>query len=263
MTTDAPPLVVRDLRKEFGGVIAVDRASFEVERGEVVALVGDNGAGKSTLVKLISGVYSASEGEILVDGQPIRSGSHARDRGIEVVYQDLALADWQPVYMNLFLGRELVHRVSRRLDRTTMAAETQRLIDELNVRIPGAKTSVRHLSGGQRQAVAIARATHWARGLVLLDEPTAALGVAETARVEELIVSMKRRGLAVLLVSHNLDQVYRVADRVVVMRRGQHVATADLASLPQNDLVAYITGVAGNPDAESAPASQEHQEGTT
>lgn len=247
MINDAPPLEIRGVRRTFDGVVAVDHASFEVRRGEVVALVGDNGAGKSTLVKLISGVYSPTGGEILVDGEPARSGAHARDRGIEVVYQDLALADWQPVYMNIFLGRELITRITRRLDRPRMAAEAQRLIDDLDVRIPSAKIAVRHLSGGQRQAVAIARATHWARGLVLLDEPTAALGVAETAKVEELIISMKQRGLAVLLVSHNLDQVYRVADRVVVMRRGLHVATAPLAQTTQNDLVALITGVSGAP----------------
>ncbi|MFC6356270.1 ATP-binding cassette domain-containing protein [Luethyella okanaganae] len=238
------PLIVRNLRKEFGGVVAVDDASFEVRKGEVVALVGDNGAGKSTLVKLISGVYSPSGGEILINGDPARSRSHARDRGIEVVYQDLALADWQPVYMNLFLGRERVRRFTGQLDRKLMAAEAQRLIDELDVRIPGVRTAIRHLSGGQRQAVAIARATHWAKGLVLLDEPTAALGVAETARVEDLIVSLKRKGLAVLVVSHNLDQVYRIADRVIVMRRGKHVATSDLISMGQNELVAHITGVA-------------------
>lgn len=241
-------LEVREVRKEFGGVVAVQRSSFEVNRGEVVALVGDNGAGKSTLVKLISGIYSPTEGEIVVDGVPVRHGTNARERGIEVVYQDLALADWQPVYMNLFLGRELT-QWSGRLDRKAMAAQSQQLIDELDVRIPGVRASVRHLSGGQRQAVAIARATHWAQGLVLLDEPTAALGVAETARVEELVLSMKARGLAVLLISHNLDQVYRVADRAVVMRRGTQVAAGALTDIGHNQLVALITGVASPDEA--------------
>lgn len=252
--TPAPALSVRAVRKEFGGIVAVERASFEVDRGEVVALVGDNGAGKSTLVKLISGLYSPTDGEILVDGVAARHGSHARDRGIEVVYQDLALADWQPVYMNLFLGRELRRRWSGRLDRPEMERQTQTLIDELDVRIPGVRAAVRHLSGGQRQAVAIARAAHWARGLVLLDEPTAALGVAETARVEKLIVSMKERGLAVLLISHNLEQVYRVADRAIVLRRGVHVTTGRLVDIDHNRLVSYITGVATSENAEGNPA---------
>ena len=163
---------------------------------------------------------------------------------MEVVYQDLALVDLQPVYMNLFLGRELVSGPLRLLDRREMARQTQTLVDALDVRIPSAKASIRDLSGGQRQGVAICRATHWASSLVLMDEPTAALGVAETAKVESLIARLRDRGAAVLLVSHNMDQVVRLADRVAVLRRGVQVGVRRIAEINHNDLVAMITGVA-------------------
>ena len=163
---------------------------------------------------------------------------------MEVVYQDLALVDLQPVYMNLFLGRELVSGPLRLLDRREMARQTQTLVDALDVRIPSAKASMRDLSGGQRQGVAICRATHWASSLVLMDEPTAALGVAETAKVESLIARLRDRGAAVLLVSHNMDQVVRLADRVAVLRRGVQVGVRRIAEINHNELVAMITGVA-------------------
>ena len=220
-----PALQLDKIRKEFGGVVAIKEFSLSVRRGEVVALVGDNGAGKSTLVKLVSGVYQPTSGDILLDGEKVTAtdASHARDLGVEVVYQDLALADHQPVYMNMFLGRELITGPFRRLDKKRMAQQTQDLVDELEVRIPSAKATIRDLSGGQRQGIAISRATHWAQRLVLMDEPTAALGVAETGRVEELITRLRARNLAILLVSHNMDQVMRLADRVTVLRRGTQI----------------------------------------
>lgn len=232
------------LRKEFGGVVALGGIDLEVDRGEIVAIVGDNGAGKSTLIKMISGVHRPSDGVIYVDDEPQRFSDPiaARAAGIEVVYQDLALVDHQPVYMNLFLGRELTTRFGR-LDRRRMARETQQLVDDLDVRIPSAQVRISSLSGGQRQGIAISRATHWAQSLVLLDEPTAALGVAETARVEEVIARLRSRGLAILIVSHNLDQVFRLADRVVVLRRGVHVATCRCVEIDRNDVVAMITGL--------------------
>jgi simple sugar transport system ATP-binding protein len=239
------PLRLEGIRKTFGGLTAVDRFDLEVAAGEIVALVGDNGAGKSTLVKIISGVYQPTEGEIWLNGRSasFRDASDARRQGVEVVYQDLALVDEQPVYMNMFLGRELVRGPLRLLDRRRMAQETQELVDSLDVRIPSARATLRDLSGGQRQAIAICRATHWASNLVLMDEPTAALGVAETAKVEQLIVRLRERGAAVLLVSHNLDQVFRLADRIAVLRRGRQVGIRPSEGTSRNEIISMITGL--------------------
>jgi simple sugar transport system ATP-binding protein len=241
----APVLELRRVRKTFGGVVALEEVSLEIGAGEVLALVGDNGAGKSTLIKIVSGVHPPSGGEILLDGAPVHlpDASVARERGIEVVYQDLALADQQPVYMNLFLGREPTRGPLRLLDRRRMIAETEALVKELDVRIPSARATIRDLSGGQRQGVAIARATHWARKLILLDEPTAALGVAETARVEATIRALKARKLAVLIISHSLDQVFRLSDRICVLRRGRQIGLCETGKTDKNEIVAMITGV--------------------
>ncbi|WP_137845913.1 ATP-binding cassette domain-containing protein [Microbacterium sp. 2FI] len=243
---DAVPLRLSGIQKHFGGVVAIRGFDLEVRAGEIVALVGDNGAGKSTLIKIISGLYQPSAGEIHLAGEEVRfrDASDARAKGVEVVYQDLAMVPEQPVYMNMFLGRELVKGPLRILDRKRMATETQQLVDTLEVRIPSAKATLSDLSGGQRQGIAICRATHWASSLVLLDEPPAALGVAETAKVEELILQLKERGAAVLIVSHNMDQVFRIADRVSVLRRGTQVATRRLDETSHNELVAMITGLA-------------------
>jgi D-xylose transport system ATP-binding protein len=239
------PLRLKGIHKHFGGVVAVERFDLDVAAGEIVALVGDNGAGKSTLVKIISGLYQPSEGEIWLNDEEVnfRDASDARRKGVEVVYQDLALVDEQPVYMNMFLGRELVRGPFRMLDRRRMARETQELVDGLDVRIPSARATLRDLSGGQRQGIAICRATHWASGLVLMDEPTAALGVAETAKVEELIARLRERGAAVLLVSHNLDQVFRLADRIAVLRRGKQVGVRSVQETTRNEIVSMITGL--------------------
>ena len=239
-------LELRRVHKTFGGLTALQEVSLDLQAGEVMALVGDNGAGKSTLVKIISGVHPPTSGEILLDGAPasFRDASQARERGIEVVHQDLALVDQQPVYMNLFLGRERVRGPLRLLDRAGMIRDTEALVRELDVRIPSVRSTIRDLSGGQRQGVAIARATHWARKLVLLDEPTAALGVAETARVEATIGGLKARQLAILLISHSLDQVFRLADKVCVLRRGVQVGVRERRSTDKNEIVAMITGVA-------------------
>jgi ABC-type sugar transport system ATPase subunit len=240
------PLVrLERVRKEFGAVVALAEVTLDIDSGDVVALVGDNGAGKSTVVKCIAGVYPPTSGEILLGGRPVQFASplDARGQGIEVVFQDLALANAQPVYMNMFLGRELVTGPLRRLDREAMAAETQALLDELDVRIDSPHKTIRDLSGGQRQGVAIARAVHWAQRLVLMDEPTAALGVAETRRVEELIRRMRDRGRAILLVSHSLDQVFRLADRICVLRRGRQVGIRRTSETSGDEIVAMITGL--------------------
>jgi ABC-type sugar transport system ATPase subunit len=240
------PLVrVEHLRKEFGAVVAVDGVTLDADGGEVVALVGDNGAGKSTVVNCLAGVYPPTSGRILLDGAAVQFPHplEARRHGIEVVFQDLALADLQPVYMNVFLGRELVRGPLHRLDREAMSVETQRLLDNLDVRIDSPRKAIRDLSGGQRQAVAIARAVHWAQRLVLMDEPTASLGVAETQRVEELIRRLRDRGTAIVLVSHSLDQVFRLADRICVLRRGKQVGIRTAAQTTGQEIVAMITGL--------------------
>ena len=247
MSEPQPVLSLCGIYKNFGGVVAVENFSLDLFAGEIVALVGDNGAGKSTLIKMISGVHRPGSGEIRLENRHtvFADASAARDHGIEVVYQDLALADEQPVYMNMFLGRELVRGPFGRLDRRRMIEETRRLVDELDVRIPSARGLIRDLSGGQRQGVAIARATHWARKLILLDEPTAALGVAETAKVESLIMSLRERSLAILIVSHSLDQVFRLSDRICVLRRGKQIGLRKTATTHKNEIVSMITGLAG------------------
>ena len=242
----APVLALRNIHRAFGGVVAIQDFSLEVKAGEIVALVGDNGAGKSTLVKIVAGVQPPTSGEILIDGAAVelKDPGASQARGIQVVYQDLALAERQPVYMNMFLGRELTWPVIGKLDRRRMITETETMMRALDVRIPSARALVKDLSGGQRQGIAIARATHWASKLVLMDEPTAALGIAETEKVERNIESLKARNLAILIVSHNLDQVFRLADRICVLRRGRQIGVRDARSVSRNEIVAMITGLA-------------------
>jgi simple sugar transport system ATP-binding protein len=246
LSTATQPLVRLDkVRKEFGAVVAVEEVTLNVSAGEIVALVGDNGAGKSTLVKMIAGVHEPTSGQIVLDGQPVKlaSPNESREHGIEVVFQDLALVNDQPVYMNMFLGRELTRGPLKLLDRGRMAAETRELLDELDIRITSPRATIRDLSGGQRQGVAIGRATHWAERLVLMDEPTAALGVQETSRVEEIILRMKERGRAILIVSHSLDQVFRISDRICVLRRGHQVGVRVTKETDGDEVVSMITGL--------------------
>ena len=241
----APVLTLRGIRKRFGGVVAIREFSIDLLAGEIMALVGDNGAGKSTVIKIISGVFPPSSGDMAMDGSAVSfaDSSEARRRGIEVVYQDLALANQQPVYMNLYLGRELRHSRTGLLDRRRMIAASEQLVRELDVNLPSVRARIRDMSGGQRQGVAIARATHFARKLILLDEPTAALGVAETEKVERIIKSLRARGLSILMISHSLDQVFRLADRITVLRRGQQVATREAGDTDKNEIVSMITGL--------------------
>jgi len=242
--SNAPALRLTDIRKEFSGLVAIENCSLEIEAGEIVALVGDNGAGKSTLVKIIAGVHPPTAGTIEFAGKIVQPTTDADRNDVEVVYQDLALADQQPVYMNLFLGREKTKRPLGLLDRRGMIDEAQALVSQLDVRIPSVTATIRDLSGGQRQGVAIARAFHWARRIVLLDEPTAALGVAETARVEEIIKTLRTQNLAILIISHSLDQVFRLADRICVLRRGSQVGIRRTVETDKNEIVSMITGLA-------------------
>jgi len=244
-TPAKPILALKGVRKEFGGLVALQGVDLEVRRGEIVAIVGDNGAGKSTLLKIVAGVHQPTEGTLSLDGRDVRlaNPAAARRHGIEVVYQDLALAPEQPVYMNLFLGRELRKPPLGFLDRRRMARETSELLKELDINLPSPNAAVSRLSGGQRQGIAIARATHWGDRLILMDEPTAALGVQETGRVEELITRLRERDKAIVVVSHDLSQVMRIADRVCVLRRGKHVGTRRVADVDGEQVVAMITGV--------------------
>jgi D-xylose transport system ATP-binding protein len=246
----APLLVATGMTKRFGQVEALVDVDFEIRPGEVVALVGDNGAGKSTLIKALSGVQPADSGEILIDGErvSIKNASDAYKLGIATVYQDLALCDNLDVVANLFLGAEkLSSPLSRTLDEHEMEHTTLELLDALGVTsLASVRARVGSLSGGQRQSVAIARSLLGEPRLVILDEPTAALGVVQTAQVLDLIGHLRDRGLAVIVISHNLENVYSVADRIVVLRLGRVAASFDRRTTPREDVVAAITG-AGHP----------------
>ncbi len=241
-----PVLALRGVSKRFGAVQALAGVDLEVCAGEVVALVGDNGAGKSTLVKTIAGVHPVDEGLVEWEGRAVSIGrpQDARSLGIATVYQDLALCDNIDVVGNLFLGRE----VSRRgvLDEVEMERRARELLDTLSIRVPSLRVPVAALSGGQRQSVAIARSLLGEPRLVVLDEPTAALGVEQTAQVLDLVERLRERRHAVLLVSHNMADVKAVADRVVVLRLGRDNGVFDVRSTSQEEIVSAITGAADN-----------------
>ncbi|WP_219949916.1 ATP-binding cassette domain-containing protein [Salinibacterium sp. M195] len=241
--TATPALELKGVSKQFGAVQALYDVDLTVSPGEIVALVGDNGAGKSTLIKSIAGIHPLSSGQILWKGKPVtvRSPRHAADLGIEVVYQDLALADNLDVVENMFLGREVLTKTFQ-LDRTDMERRALAVLDQLGVTtIRSVRQSVAGLSGGQRQSVAVAKAVMWSAQLVILDEPTAALGVAQTRQVLELVRRLGEQGLGVILISHNLHDVFEVADRIVVLRLGQNVAEFDRRSVTQTTVVEAIT----------------------
>jgi simple sugar transport system ATP-binding protein len=233
-----------NLEKSFGAVKAVQKYSVEINQGEVVALVGDNGAGKSTVVKMLSGLYKPDAGEIFVNDRSVtlKSALDARKAGIVTVLQDLALVPQRPVYLNLFLGREATKPAIRLLDHKMMCREAEKLFLELGVNIPSVKLPIGSLSGGQRQAVAIARAARWSQSLVIMDEPTAALGIAETAKVEELIRNLSLRGTSIFLISHNLDQVFRLTSKISILRRGEYIGEYQTSQVTKNDIVSKITG---------------------
>ena len=241
--TGIPILQMRNISKSFGAVRALSGVDFEVYAGEVVALVGDNGAGKSTLVKSIAGVGPADSGEIFVDGQPVKitSPQIATHLGIETVYQDLALCDNLDVVSNLFLGHE-ERTPWRGLAEIEMERRTIEVLRTLDVKIPSVRSLVAALSGGQRQSIAVAKSLLRQAKVVLLDEPTAALGVAQTRQVLNLILRLREQGLGVVVISHNLADVFEVADRVIVLRLGRRVATFDVKNTTSERVVAAITG---------------------
>jgi len=249
MKAEAPLLQCRGLGKRFGGVRALEDVGFELDRGEVLALAGDNGAGKSTLIKIISGVYRADEGEILYDGAPLTFDNPraARDAGIETIYQDLALADNLDVGANVFLGREPEARflgLLPRIDRKRMRAAAHEVLETLEIDIPPSKLTepVRNLSGGQRQAVAIGRAIFWKARLLIMDEPTAALGVPEQRKVRELVHRLREQGVAIIFISHNLQDILAVADRILVLRRGRKVGELSRAEATGDEIVRLMVG---------------------
>ncbi len=244
----------RGLTKRNGGVQALEEADFVLRAGEHVAVVGDNGAGKSTFVRQITAVEQKSAGQIFFNGQEVHYANPlaAREAGIETVFQTLALADDLDVPSNLFLGREMFKfRLGpfSILDRKAMRERTMEALKKTAVKIPNVDNPIRNMSGGQRQCVAIARAAAFASKLIIMDEPTAALGVQETGQVENIIRGLKDRGVPLILISHNLRQVFDLVDRIVVFRRGRIVASLNKGETDGNDIVSYITGVKGGADA--------------
>jgi D-xylose transport system ATP-binding protein len=241
--TDTPVLELRGVSKSFGAVQALFEVDFHVSQGEVMALVGDNGAGKSTLIKCIAGIHPVDSGEVLFEGSPvsIHGPKDSAKLGIEVVYQDLALADNLDVVENMYLGRELTDN-ARRLDETAMEAKAKDTLASLSVTtIRSVRQTVAGLSGGQRQSVAVAKAVMWNSKLVILDEPTAALGVAQTKQVLDLVARLGEQGLAVILISHNLHDIFQVADGITVLRLGQNVAEFRRKETNQQEVVEAIT----------------------
>jgi D-xylose transport system ATP-binding protein len=262
MSSNTPLLALQDVSKRFGAVQALEGVDFEVHAGEVVALVGDNGAGKSTLVKIISGIYSPDDGRFYFGGEPvsISTPQDATSLGIATVYQDLALCDNLDVVANLFLGREVIAAgpgtFLRQLDEVRMEHQTAELLQNLAVTIPSLRAEVGTLSGGQRQQVAVARSLLGEPKVVLLDEPTAALGVAQTAQVLALIKRLREQGLGVLVISHNLADVFEVADRIFVLRLGRPAGEFPADSVSRDQVVAAITGIAGSPNGNGAGGEQ-------
>ena len=253
--TTANALEIRGLQKSFGRVQALRDATMSLPRGEVTAIIGDNGAGKSTLVRCIVGVHPPDSGEVLLEGRPAHftNPEQARTAGIETVFQNLALVEDLTVAQNLFLGREATRGFGpfNFLDHRRMRREAHAMVSQLAINVPQVTSRVRRLSGGQRQAVSLARAAGFSSKLVVLDEPTAALGVQETAKVEELIVSLRDRGITILLISHNFKQVLQIADHVQVMRAGRTVARRKASETDGQELVALVTGAVSDSGPET------------
>ena len=262
---------MRGISKFYGGVAALDDVDFCVGAGEVVALLGDNGAGKSTLIKILSGAVIADKGEVRIEGKPahITTPARSKELGIETVYQDLALCDNVDVPTNIFLGREIkkpiLGGILRIFDRTTMAEETRRLLAELKIDVPDIRSQVRDFSGGQRQTIAIAKTVYSAAKLIIMDEPTAALGVAQQEKVLSLIETLRGRGEAIVLISHNMSDVMRVADRVVILKTGKVVTDRLVAATNKDQLVRMIVSGIEEPRLQvpSYPSGPTTDAGTT
>jgi len=245
-----PILQVRDIEKHFGGLKAVRNVSLDIYPGEVVGLLGDNGAGKSTLIKMISGVYHPDGGKIILDGKEVvfETPMEARSAGIETIYQDLALCENLDATVNIFLGREPLRKqlgIFNVVDRKFMLQESNKVLDKLDIHIPNLIRPMREMSGGQRQAVAIARAVYWNARIMIMDEPTAALGVAEQRKVLSLVKTLKEHDVPVIIISHNMHDVFAVADRLVIMRRGKKVGELITKETNDNEVVSLMVGGSG------------------
>ncbi len=240
-------LEVKNITKRFGGLTAVNNVSMGVNAGEVVGLMGDNGAGKSTLIKVISGVYQAEEGKIFFQDNEVKiqNPNDALTCGIETIYQDLALAPNMNVYSNIFLGREKVKKYLgfiNVLDHEEMHSESKKVLKRLEIEIPSLKNLIKTLSGGQRQAVAISRSIYWDAKLLIMDEPTAALGIPEQKKVLKLVKTLKDQGLGIIIISHQLHDVFAVTDRLIVMRRGEKIAERITKKTNPDEVVGLIVG---------------------
>ncbi|PZV33311.1 ATP-binding cassette domain-containing protein [Mesorhizobium kowhaii] len=242
-------LSLRDICRSFGGIQALDNVSLEIAKGDIIGLVGDNGAGKSTLIKILAGAHDPTSGDVILEGRPqkLSPPAEAQRLGIETVYQDLSLIGTFTAAENFFLGRELAlgrgPALLRLIRRKSMGDTAVKGLDELHIDIPGVRSkTVERMSGGQRQLVAIARGAFWGHKLLLLDEPTAALGVRESREVLELIKRLTAKGLTIVMVTHNLDHLWQVCNRVVVMRRGRKAADLLSSGTNMEEVVAYITG---------------------
>lgn len=253
-------LEARGITKRYGRVVALDNADFDLRRNEILGVIGDNGAGKSTLIKVLTGAVIPDSGQVLLDGHPVsfRSPIEARNAGIETVYQNLALSPALSIADNMFLGREVrkpgwVGTLFRRLDRSTMQRIAREKLSELGLlTIQNINQAVETLSGGQRQGVAVARAAAFGSKVVIMDEPTAALGVKESRRVLELILDVKKRGLPIVLISHNMPHVFEVADRIHIHRLGRRLCVIDPKEYSMSDAVALMTGAKTPPQAAIA-----------
>ena len=252
-TSSTPLLEAKGVSKYFGAITALHNVNLHLAHGEVLGIVGDNGAGKSTLMKILSGLYVPSEGEILFDGQKVQFSSpkHARQLGIEMVYQDFALAGNMPIYENIYLGRE----PGRKLGPLTLINHNQaremasRHLDNLKIHVKSIDQNTEELSGGQRQAVAIARATAFSAKLVIMDEPTAALAIKEVGKVLDLIKSLKDHGVAVIIISHRMDDIFYCCDRVMALYQGTNFADAPLDKTHRNEVIGWIMGTKGHTDS--------------
>lgn len=253
--TNQPLIELQSVSKAFGGVQAVDDASLTVYPGEVVGLLGHNGAGKSTLIRILSGAYVADSGRILVEGEEktISSPKDAKELGIETIYQTLALADNLDAVANLFLGREK-RKFGIFNDRPAMVRDTVEICGQINPRFKNLQTPVRNLSGGQRQTIAIARAVYFNARVLIMDEPTAALGPGETAMVKELIAQLKRKGVGIILISHDIDDVFDLADRMVVMAAGRVVGRLNTAEATREQVLSLII-MGAETKTQSAPTT--------
>ena len=262
MKPGQPVLVAEHITRSFGAVAALRDASISIAEGQILGLVGDNGAGKSTLIKVLAGVVTPDSGRITLDGADLthKGPQDALNSGIETVYQDLALVDTMAAYQNVYMGREVLAksvflRVFNKVDDRAMRKGAREVLDDLGVKIPSVNANVKQMSGGQRQCLAIARAVLWGRRIVILDEPTAALGVHESGQVLDLVSRLRERQVSVILVTHNMQHLMQVADRVTVMRLGRTIAHRTVKDTTVEEIVGLITG-ALPPDGETAEAAE-------